>query len=173
MMSADTSRAVTHGRDNAEWNAGAGGDRNMFATPGRCVPSWSDECRRGLRGHGQPPPAQQHRVQWSSTGRNASPDGGSPLIQTTALRSSSCSAGDACMCTGWKRRRYTPVCLTLSGARSETLHSRDPAFSEQVVHHPLEFECQCVVLGRTCKPSPYIFDIISFFREVQFGKKCL
>src|SRR6218665_1732200 len=43
-----------HGRDNAEWNAGAVGDRSRFATLGRCVPSWSDECRRGLRGHGQP-----------------------------------------------------------------------------------------------------------------------
>ena len=65
-----------HGRDNAEWNAGAGGDRSRFGTLGRCVPSWSDECRRGLRGHGQPPPAQQHRVQWSNTDRPASPDGG-------------------------------------------------------------------------------------------------
>src|SRR6218665_1203935 len=69
-----------YGRDNAECNAGAGGDRSRFATLGRCMPSWSDECRRGLRGHGQPPPTQQHQVQWSSTGRPASPEGGSPDI---------------------------------------------------------------------------------------------
>jgi len=30
------------------------------------VTSWLGECRRGRRGHGKPPPAQQHRVQWSN-----------------------------------------------------------------------------------------------------------